>query len=247
MLQSIIDDLSGTEQESVTDKKSVDAEQKNQDLAIAESVAKTGRAEQEENNEQVKTLILKIQSTFAHRIERILASGGGLLVVVNQADQNDDAMAQELSETELPVVVIEAKTLSNLQRLGAVSPIAETKTIYEAEENLQDTVNPLLKVALDKLRSAEVLLEQECYAGVMEILATTLLTVATVASGQKQIPTLEKATVWLYSNVLPQQLMTAEQISTIVRVISLSQNIEVPNKLIEQSLLDTQAIVAQFG
>lgn len=82
---------------------------------------------------------------------------------------------------------------------------------------------------------------------VMEILATTLLTIATVASGQKQIPALEKATVWLYSNVLPQQLMTAEQINSIVRVISLSQNIDVPIELIEQSLQDTQALISQYG
>jgi hypothetical protein len=81
----------------------------------------------------------------------------------------------------------------------------------------------------------------------MEILAATLLTVATVASGQKSIPALEKATVWLYSNVLPQQLMTAEQIASIVKVIALSQNMEVPEALIQQALLDTQMLVAQYG
>ncbi len=217
-------------------------------MAITESVAKTaGPEQQEEDNTQIQALISKIQLSFAPRIERILASGGGLLVVVNHTDQDDDSLAQELSETELPVVVIEAKTLSNLQRLGAASPISETKTIYEAEENSQDAINPLLKIALDKLRSAEVLVEQRCYAGVMEILATTLLTVATVASGQKQIPVLEKATVWLYSNVLPQQLMTEDQVNSIVRVIALSQNVDVPDAMIEKSLLDTQAIVSQYG
>ncbi|MCK5190707.1 MAG: helicase, partial [Methylococcales bacterium] len=243
MLQSIIDDLAGTEQDAATILSSDDLA----DKAQAQVVDKTTTIEQEEDNSQVRVLITKIQTTFNTRIERILASGGGLLVVVNQAEQSDDALAEELSETELPVVVIEAKILSNLQRLGTASPVADVKVIYEAEENQQDIINPLIKIAQDKLRSAEILVEQQCYAGVMEILAATLLTVATVASGQKNIPALEKATVWLYSKVLPQQLMMAEQIASIVRVIALSQNVEVPEALIQQALLDTQSIVAQYG
>ena len=41
--------------------------------------------------------------------------------------------------------------------------------------------------------------------------------------------------------------MTAEQIATIVRVIALSQNIDVPDALVQQSLLDTQLLFAQYG
>jgi hypothetical protein len=81
----------------------------------------------------------------------------------------------------------------------------------------------------------------------MEILATTMLSIAAVASGETQQPALEKATVWLYSDVLPQQLMTAEQVASIVRVISLSQNIEVPEQLVQQALHDTQMLLAQYG
>ncbi|MCK5478327.1 MAG: DEAD/DEAH box helicase, partial [Methylococcales bacterium] len=243
MLQSIIDDLAGTEQDAATILSSDDLA----DKAQAQVVDKTTTIEQEEDNSQVRVLITKIQTTFNTRIERILASGGGLLVVVNQAEQSDDALAEELSETELPVVVIEAKILSNLQRLGTASPVADVKVIYEAEENQQDIINPLIKIAQDKLRSAEILVEQQCFAGVMEVLAATMLTIATVASGEKQIPALEKATVWLYSDVLPQQLMTAEQIASIVRVISLNQNVDVPEVLIHQALVDAQLLVAQYG
>lgn len=243
MLQSIIDDLSGTEQEADAIQPAVELADKVQD----QGGDKTATTEQEEDNYQVNVLITKIQATFNARIERILASGGGLLVVVNQAEPDDDALAEELSETELAVVVIEAKILSNLQRLGTVLPIADVKVIYEAEENQKDIINPLIKIAQDKLRSAEILLEQQCYAGVMEVLAATMLTVATVASGEKQIPSLEKATVWLYSDVLPKQLMTAEQIAAIVRVISLNQTIDVPEVLIQQALVDAQLLVAQYG
>ena len=101
-------------------------------------------------------------------------------------------------------------------------------------------------MARDKLRSAEILLEQQCYAGGLEILAMTLLTLATAVSGEKQIPTLEKATIWLYSEVLPKQWMTEEQVNSIVKVIALSQNLDVPEALIDQMLLETQSLMGQY-
>jgi len=250
MLQSIIDDLTGEEQQveqkSATPEPSEELIATNQgQQAIAENKAQTSSDEQETENKQVSALVTKIQTAFSPRIERILASGGGLLVVVNQVVQDDDLVAQKLSEPELPVVIIDARTLSSLQRLGESSPVADAKILVE-EDNQQNEINPLVKIALDKLRSAEVLVNQQCYAGVMDILATTMLTVATYASEQKQIPTLEKATVWLYSDILPKQIMTVEQVGAIVRVISLSQNIDVPETLIEQALSDTQSLTAQY-
>ena len=246
MLQSIVDDLAepATPELATTETKQLE------ELAAkaqGQAIDSTVNTEQDEDNSTTHALITQIQASFNQRIERILASGGGLLVVVNSADPADEDLAQELSEDELPVVVIETKILANLQRLGSTSPVANAQVIYEPEETQQEIINPLIKIAHDKLRSAELLVEQQCYAGVMEILAATILTVATIASGQQQVPSLEKATVWLYSEILPQQLMTAEQIATIVRVIALSQNIDVPNELIEHSLKDTQLLLTQYG
>jgi hypothetical protein len=242
MLQSIVDDLTGTEQEKPEPELKLDEET----VAIEQNqvVDKTTiPIEAEEDNTLTSALISKIQSTFSNRLERILASGGGLLVIVKQLEQGDDDLAQQLSEEELPVVVIANTTLVSLQRLGAASPVANAKVISEEKE----IINPLIKLAQQKLRSAEVLVNQQSYAGVMEILAATMLTIATVASDQNQVPTLEKATVWLYSDVLPKQRMTAEQIASIVRVISLSQNIDVPDEMVQQALNDAQGLVAQYG
>ena len=241
MLQSIVDDLTGTEQEKPElklDEETV-AIEKNQ---AVDNTTKIIPIEAEEDNTLTSALIRKIQTTFGNRLERILASGGGLLVIVKQLEQGDDDLAQQLSEEELPVVVIANTTLVSLQRLGAASPIANAKVISEEKE----IINPLIKLAQQKLQSAEVLVNQQSYAGVMEILAATMLTIATVASDQNQVPTLEKATVWLYSDVLPKQRMTAEQIASIVRVISLSQNIDVPDEMVQQALTDAQGLVAQY-
>ena len=248
MLQSIIEDLG----EPGSEAKVLDIQQSEQqqgDVSGNEqqnNAEKIQAIEQQEDNTQINDLINKIQQTFSTRIERILASGGGLLVVVNQAETDDDKVAKQLSGSELPVVVIEARILSNLQRLGAVSPDANANVVYQPDQSQEESFNPLLKSAQNKLRSAEVLLEQQCYAGVMEILAATILLIATVASGEKQVPTIEKATVWLYAEVLPKQLMTADQVATIVRVIALSQNSEVPEELIQQALRDTQSLLAQY-
>ena len=250
MLQSIVDDLAepqtSTQQEQATTetKQTEVLAGKMQTQAIDST---TSTEQEEEDNSATHALIAQIQTSFNQRIERILASGGGLLVVVKSAEPTDDNLAQQLSKTELPVVVIEAKTLANLQRLGVVSPVANAQVIYQHEENQQENLNPLIKIAQDKLRSAEILVEQHCYAGVMEILAATSLTIATISSGQQQVPSLEKATVWLYSDILPQQLMSSEQIATIIRIIALSQNFDVPEILIEQSLRDAQVLMAQYG
>ena len=246
MLQSIIDDLAEPEEKVVESEQDKQAQQGFVESTQESQLEKAKVLEPQEDNTQIRALISAIQTKFSSRIERVLASGGGLLVVVKQAEQDDELVAEQLSEPELPVVVIEAKTLTNLQRLGAASPVADVKVVYEPLESTEDRPNPLLKMAADKLRSAEVLVEQQCYAGVMEILVAALLAIATVATNEKQIPAIDKATVWLFSEVLPQQLMTAEQVAVIVRVIALSQNVDVPEALVQQALLDTRMLVAQY-
>ncbi|KAF3981865.1 MAG: DEAD/DEAH box helicase [Methylococcales symbiont of Hymedesmia sp. n. MRB-2018] len=240
MLQSIIDDLTEAESNTQPSERTEELLPVSQENSQINAVS----SKPAENDNEVNCLISKIQQNFGHRIQQILASGDGLLVVLNQLEPADDDSAQALSEVDLPVVVIAVKTLSELQRLGTASPLSDAKVI--TDQNDGQVENPLFKVAQDKLKSAEILIEQQCYAGVLEILAGSLLAIASALSEQKQIPPLEKATVWLYSEVQPQQLMTVEQINTIVKVIALSQNIDLPNSLIEQALLDTQTMLGQY-
>ena len=178
---------------------------------------------------------------------RILGSGGGLLVVVNQQNDADEESAQYLSEPDVPVVVIDSRTLAGLQRLGAASPVAESRLLFEPEVQSQKTINPLLKSAEAKLRSAEILLEQQSTAGVMDLLASSMLAMAAAIAGLTQVPAADTAVLWLYSEVLPQQLLTQEQVAAIVRALSLSQNQAVPVNLIEQSLADARLLCSIAG
>jgi hypothetical protein len=248
MLQTLIDDLAGVELVTVEDKAPPEPFEVSVQVGDeqAQVVKKPGAVEAEDEG-QIRQLIEKIQATFNTRIVRILGSGGGLLVVVNQQNDADEASAQYLSEPDVPVVVIDSRTLAGLQRLGAASPVAQSRLLFEPEVQSEKTTNPLLNMAGAKLRSAEILLEQQCTAGVMDLLASSMLAMAAAIAGLAHVPAADTAAIWLYSEVLPQQLLTQEEVAAIVRALSLSQNQAVPVNLIEQSLADARLLCSTAG
>jgi Helicase conserved C-terminal domain len=250
MLQTLIDDLAGVEAGKVEDKapsESIEVSVQVGDEQTQAQVVKNPGAVEAEDESQIRQLIEKIQITFNTRIVRILGSGSGLLVVVNQQNDADEESEQDLSEPDVPVVVIDSRTLAGLLRLGAASPVAESRLLFELEVKDQKTINPLLNMAEAKLRSAEILLEQQCTAGVMDLLASSMLAMAAAIAGLTQVPAADTAAIWLYSEVLPQQLLTQEEVATIVRALSLSQNQAVPVNLIEQSLADARLLCSTAG
>ena len=248
MLQTLIDDLAGVEPVMVNENippESLEASLQDAE-GQAQAVKKPGTIEAEDDG-QIRQLIGKIQTAFNSRLVRILGSGGGLLVVVNQQSDADEESVNYLSEPDVPVVVIDSRTLAGLQRLGAASPVAESRLLFEPEVMEQQTINPLFKSAEAKLRSAEILLEQQSTAGVMDLLASSMLAMAGAIAGLTQIPATDTAAVWLYSEVLPQQLLTHDQVAAIIRALSLSQNQAVPINLIEQSIADARLLCATAG
>ena len=248
MLQTLIDDLAGVEPVKVEDK----VPSKSLELPVQEGVEQAQVVKKQlviemEDDGQIRQMIGKIQATFNTRIVRILGSGGGLLVVVDQQSDTDEDSAKYLSEPDVPVVVIDSRTLAGLQRLGTASPVAESRLLFEPEVQSRKTINPLIELAEAKLRSAEILLGQQSTAGVMDLLASSMLTMAAAIAGLPKVPAADTAAIWLYSEVLPQQLLTQEQVVAIVRTLSLSQNQSVPVNLIEQSLADARLLCSHWG
>lgn len=244
MVQSIIDDL--TEQKLSSLELTVEDDEQKRSADSFPVSGKTSGLTTLQFDQLVQHTLEKIKKKFTTRIEQVLASHEGLLVVVNEMVSKDEEIALKLSEDQLVVVVIDAKTMNNLSRLKAASPVADVKVIFGRERKVSDQINPLIKIAQDKLRSAQVLVEQNCFAGVMELLASSMLAVAAFSCGKQQIPTLEQATVWLYKDILPQQVMTTEQIANIGRVVALNQNLDVPEILIRQAVSDAKVLLAQF-
>lgn len=247
-LQVLIDQLTGDDSASVETGPLEETAQPEpievslRDAAEQVQAVKKSAVAETEDDGQIRQLIAKIQTTFNSRIVRILGSGGGLLVVVNPANDADEEAAESLSEPDVPVVVIDSRTLAGLQRLGVASPVVESRLLFEPDVKEQKTQNPLLEIAEAKLRSAEILLEQQATAGVMDLLASSMLAMAAAIAGLDQVPAADTAAIWLYSEVLPRQLLSPEQVSAIVMALSLSRNQAVPVHLIEQSLADARLL-----
>ena len=242
MLETIIDDL-GTEHISTPGEKTTALEQGVLTEPTRDSDAIT-ITDDGEADKQLHQFIEQLQNRFSSRIVQIQGTNGGLLVVLNQLNPQDEEFVQTLSNI-VPVTLISTTTLTGLQHLGMVANLVDTPNTTILYENKAETspANPLLKLAQEKLRAAETLLEGNCNAGVMELLGSALLaTVATLAK-ITQIPSIETATIWMYSEALPKELLTSDQAATIIRICSLSHATDIPKILINQSMEDTKLFI----
>ncbi len=189
--------------------------------------------------------IADIQSAFGPRIERILGSRGGLLVVMDPIDAQADRIAQGLSET-VPVALIDPRTFIGLKRLGAASPLGETRTFFELDQGSTRPGGPaLLRLAREKLRAAETLIGQGCLSTAGELLTSAMLSAAAARGGLSQPPIPQEAAVWIYSEALPKGILTPEQATALLRASALSQAPSMPRSLLDQVLEDARRLIDQ--
>lgn len=247
MLETLVEDLaetSASDKEETTElpPEAAEAIQPVSDTETAPGTAAQTPIASEDNN-RINALIVHLQTAFAPRIQRIMGANGGLLVILEPCTEADEQLAEALSQADVPVAVIATQTLRGLQRLG-LSPAGEQELLPLVET---PAANPLIKVATDKLQAAEILMQQQCSAGVLDLLAAAMLSTTAVLAGLTQTPAPESVSVWLYTDILPQQRLTAEQVAAIVRVMALSQSPQVPEPLLEQCLQDARQLIAGLG
>lgn len=194
----------------------------------------------------IRDTILAAQRAFGARIERILGSGGGLLVVLDRVDEAADEIAASLSAS-VPVALIDPRTLAGLRRLGAGSPIAEGPTLFEAAPAA--TVQrepPLLARAREQLRGADLLVGQGCPAAALDLLLAALLASCAVRAGAAVPPTAEQAGIWLYGEALPKGALSQEDAGLVMRAMVLAQGGEgVPEPLLRGLAADVSAFVQE--
>lgn len=247
MLETLIDDLAAGA--PAADTSQMEA---TETPALAEAVTKPpqpagGEVPAEpvsEDQAGVREAVAGIQAVFGARIERVLAKAGGLLVVVESWREGDEDAAENLSAGGLPVAVIDRRTWRSLQRLGDASPLAGASTEFEAAA-APVAIHPLHAAAGQKLRSAQVLLAQQCAAGVMDLLASALLAKAAALAGLDRAPPIHEAAVWLYADVVPSALLAAEQVTLILQAVSLSQSPAIPEPLMRQLAEDAERFIDQ--
>jgi superfamily II DNA or RNA helicase len=196
---------------------------------------------------EVRRCIDVLQHALGPRIERILGARGGLLVVLDQIDDADDARAAAISE-QVPIALIDRRTLRGLQRLGTASPAAGAEELYRAPDDNRPTIPPeppLLRRARQQLEAAEVLLRQACPAASAELLLGALLNAAALRSGQEQPPEPGKAAVWLYAEALPAGRLQADDAMLIMRAQSLAQaSDDIPPELLAALAGDVAAFIS---
>lgn len=244
MLETLVDDLAGGTHEEAAKVETSPVPESESPVAASEPAAKPVPPVVAEDDGSVRQAVTGIQRAFGPRIERVLAKAGGLLVVVERWQDSDEQTAEQLSADDLPVAVIDGRTWRSLQRLGQASPLAETKTVFETIGPEPAQPNPLLALAEQKLRSAQVLLEQQCSAGVMDLLAAALLSKLAVLNGQAQVPVITEAAAWLYAEIVPKGLLSNEQAALVLQVVSFSLSQSLPETLIRQAAEDVSQLMA---
>lgn len=143
MLETLIDDLAGGPVDDAAKVETTSPTEAEMPDRLAEPPsAKPAEPGMTEDEESVRQVVTGIQAAFGSRIERVLAKAGGLLVVVERWQESDEQTAEQLSADDLPVAVIDGRTWRSLQRLGKASPLAETRSLFEAAAWLYTDIVP---------------------------------------------------------------------------------------------------------
>lgn len=195
--------------------------------------------------DSLRTCILAIQRHFGQRVERILGSGGGLLVVLDQVSDTDDQQVAQLGG-DIPVALLDPRTLRSLQRLGAASPLKDAQPYYDAATRVdaeEPAVPRLLLKAQDKFRAAELLLEQGMTNVPLELLLEVVLNTAAARGNLERAPKAVDAGVWVYAEAVPNGWLAHEEAALVMRAIALAQALELPMSLLEQLLEDVRGFV----
>lgn len=243
MLDALIEDLKGAE---------VGAADSTRDAGVAEALPSDGAgqaktetpaagADGSSDDAAVRACIEDVQRLLGPRVERIMGTGGGLLVVVDRMDEAAEKSAEALSSETLPVAVIDARTFLSLQRLGAGSPLAGASTHFEAAATGEERIPSLLRAAQDKLQAAEQLGDG---SAAIELLASAMLAATSVRDGRELPPERHDVPIWLYEEAVPKGIISAEQAGRIMLALSLSLAPEVPGGLLRQIYEDARALVA---
>ncbi len=197
--------------------------------------------------DEVQRCIAELQSEFGPRVERILGAKGGLLVILEQVDDADDERAAAISE-QVPIALIDRRTLKGLQRLGAASPAADAESLYEAPQQAATAPSPLARRARQKLEAAEVLLRQDCPAPGAELLLGALLCACALRCELDAPPETRRAAVWLYADALPSGKLQTDDATLIMRALTLVQaEDEIPTELLAALAGDAARFVADAG
>lgn len=170
-----------------------------------------------------------------HRIEEMVATARGLVVLLERVD--DDAVARASAiDTGIPVAALDRRTWQALTRMGQAPEATRVDLESLGTGLLASPSKPpaeapaepaLVALARRQLFAAEVLLDQTMPAPAMGLLSQAMLAKVAHHAGESSPPTGEPA-IWLYAEALPRGFATQELVSAILCAHAFSRAAAVP-------------------
>jgi hypothetical protein len=182
-----------------------------------------------------------LQRALGGRLDRLLMSGGSLLVLV---DNLDDAVRQDATDAAagVPLVVLDTPTWAALRRFSGDGAFAEaTEACVRSEAPAP--VDPRLALAHRKLDAARVPRERECIPDALESLAASILAALAYRVGAPTPTASSDAAAWLYGTALPSGSVTNDEANVVLRIQGLALARSVPSGLLEDAFLDAARVL----
>jgi hypothetical protein len=184
----------------------------------------------------LSTLVARLGSMLPGRVERIVARGGGLVVVVDLVDALARAVAEGLGG-EVPVVVVDRATWGGL---CLVEPGLATAMVLTTVA----PTTPIRPSPARKLAAARVLLDQGLPDQALDLcLDAMLLALAEDAPP----PPRDQAAVWLFGTLVPAGRASPADGALVARALALGQVTSLPTPLVVAVLDEADGLVARAG
>ena len=200
-------------------------------------------------DESLAPLLARLQEILGEGIERIVAIGGGLVVVADGADPDAEERVASV-QWEVPVALVDARSWAALSRLGPISPWSGDRVLFETPASGLRPVSqpqpPAQPPAIRKLRAAETLAGSGQGPEALNLAAASML-LSVAGAAEETPPPLERAAVWLHGEMAPRGFLAPEQAAAISRALALAGAADVPPELVEGVLADARALVEAFG
>jgi superfamily II DNA or RNA helicase len=141
-------------------------------------------------------LLATLCAMFGARIERVLAAGGGLVLVLDAVTESDRL---SLPESEVELVLLDRHAASGLLRLGALGSIATPPP----------TVSPRQRASA-KLRAARALIDAACPTEAFPVLLEALDATLSLLTRSEPRPAYERVR-WILHELAPARILTMSQ------------------------------------
>ncbi len=200
-----------------------------------------GRARVLGDGGDVSEMVATLQGRLGDRLVRVLGLGGTLFAIVSRVDPSDGDLAAELAGT-CPVAIVEPVSFRALQ--AALPETREAHAVYDrAEPSPPSLASRHRTLAARKLKAAEALLAAELPGEALDLTATAVAAALAARSAVDAVPSPDDLALWLFGELVPTGLATADEAGLYLRARSFAEAEGVPHTLAAEVLRDARALV----